>query len=118
MKKILPFRPLFYLIFVLAFALVPLESIIDHSFCIYSNLLGVKCAGCGVTRGFCAFMHFDFSLSYSLNPVFTFSVFPITLFLMLEDTISIILRCFLKIQRFSVVEKGIKAFYKTIMGKK
>ena len=118
MKKILPFRPFLYLIFLLLFALIPIESIINRSFCIYSNLFSFECAGCGVTRGFCAFMHFDFALAYSFNPVFTVAVFPIAIFLMLEDTIHIVARTLFKKNTQSVIEKSLSAFAEVLMAKK
>lgn len=118
MKKILRFRPIFYIAFLLFFALLPLESIREHSFCIYSNFFNLKCAGCGVTRAFCAFMHFDFAQAYNFNSVFTLSVFPLSLLLMLQDTVAIVLRKITKNDRKSILEAGATAFINEMLAKK
>lgn len=118
MKKILSFRPLFYLAFVLFFALLPIEAIREHSFCLLYNVTGFKCASCGVTRAFCSFMHFDFALAAQFNPVFTYSIFPLCLFLMLEDAVTLILRHFLKHTRRSFLEQGFLSIFNLLMGKK
>jgi len=112
MKKILSFRPLVYAVFLLTFALIPLSLIEEHSFCLIRLFTGMKCAGCGVTRGFCAFMHFDFARAAAYNPVFAYAVFPISIFLMLEDTVFLICRRFSLTARRSLIEEGIISVFK------
>ncbi|MBQ8337806.1 MAG: DUF2752 domain-containing protein [Oscillospiraceae bacterium] len=109
MKKILKLRPIFYFSLLIFFALLPLGAIEQHSFCPLYLMTGLKCLGCGVTRGFCAFMHFDFATAFEYNIVFTCAVFPICIFLMLEDSISLILRRLKKTKRLSFIEAGTKA---------
>lgn len=110
MKKYLIFgRIAAYFIFLLFFALLPIASFEEKSFCVYYNLFGFLCAGCGVTRGFCCFMHFDFAKAAEFNPVFTYAIFPISIFLMIEDSLLIILRFFKKSKRKSLLEEGIEA---------
>jgi len=118
MKKILSFRPLFYLAFILFFALLPIEAIREHSFCLLYNVTDFKCASCGVTRAFCSFLHFDFASAAQFNPVFTYSIFPLCIFLMLEDTVAIVLRLFLKSSRRSFLEQGFCGVFNLLMGKK
>ncbi len=107
MKKILKFRPILYFALLITFALLPLKAIEQHSFCPLYLMTGLKCLGCGVTRGFCAFMHFDFVTAFEYNSVFTCAVFPICIFLMLEDGLSLVLRKFKKSTRRSIIEEGL-----------
>ena len=107
MKKILDLRPIFYFVLLITFALLPLSAIEGHSFCPLYLMTGLKCLGCGVTRGFCAFMHLDFAAAFRYNSVFTCAVFPICIFLMLEDSLVLLLRRFNKTSRRSVLEAGI-----------
>lgn len=110
MKKYLDiFRVFFYIIFLLVFALTPLYFFKANAFCVYRELFGMLCAGCGVTRGFCAFMHLDFFMASQYNPVFAYAVFPISIFLMLEDSVVVVLRRLKKIKRKSLLELGFSA---------
>lgn len=109
MKKYLVLlRPIAYFSLLLTFALAELSLIENTSLCFYRNSLGMLCAGCGVTRGFCAFMNFDFSLAAEYNPVFTYAIFPISIFLMLEDTVSIIVRLISGKKTSSLLEQAVK----------
>ncbi len=99
------FRPAAYLLVLLTFAVFPLSLIENSSFCVYKNLFDILCCGCGVTRGFCAFMHFDFALAASYNGVFTYAIFPISVFLMLDDTVRIVLRLFFNKRSTSLLEE-------------
>ncbi len=109
MKKYLAFlRPIAYFALLLTFALIKLPLIENISFCFYKNAMGMLCAGCGVTRGFCAFMHLDFSLAAEYNPVFTYAIFPICIFLMLEDSFSIFARFFFGKKTSSLLEQAVK----------
>ena len=102
-------RVICYILFLLFFALVPLEFFKANAFCVYRELFGMLCAGCGVTRGFCAFMHLDFFMASQYNPVFAYAVFPISIFLMLEDSVVVVLRRLKKIKRKSLLELGFSA---------
>ncbi len=111
MNKIATYcRPFVYFVFLLTFACIPLSVVESGSLCMYYNFLGVKCAGCGVTRGFTSFMHFDFARAYDYNSVFTCAVFPVCIFLILEDTAVIILRAFNKTKRKSLIESVFDVF--------
>ena len=107
MKKNLSLlRPVAYFFLLLTFALIPLSLIEDASFCLMYNITGFMCCGCGVTRGFCAFMHFDFAAAAEYNPVFTYSIFPISVFLMLEDSVVLFCRRFFMKKRISLLEEA------------
>ena len=109
MKKLLPYRIILYLIFFLAFALLPLDTIREHSFCVLYLITGLKCAGCGVTRGFTSFMKLDFETAAKFNPVFTYAIFPLCVFLMLQDAVAIIVRAVFKRNCPSILENGMFA---------
>ncbi len=117
MKKILSKRPFFYFALLIAFALLPLKLIEQHSFCPLYLMTGLKCLGCGVTRGFCAFMHFDFATAFRYNSVFTCAVFPICIFLMLEDSLVLLLRYKNKTTRRSLLEQGVGAVFGLFKGR-
>ena len=46
------------------------------SLCIFKNLTGVPCPGCGTTRGFCSIMQGNFKQAYEYNK-FIFITFPL-----------------------------------------
>ena len=39
----------------------------DFTLCIFKNITGQDCPGCGVLRGISAVMHLDFASAYALN---------------------------------------------------
>ena len=117
MKKTLFLRPILYFSLLIFFALLPLGLIEEHSFCPIYLITGLKCVGCGVTRGFCAFMHFDFKTAFEYNSVFTCAVFPICIFLMIEDSISLFLRYKNKTTRRSILEQGVDMIFDLLKGR-
>lgn len=118
MKKILDLRPIFYFALLITFALLPRSLIEGHSFCPLYLMTGLKCMGCGVTRGFCAFMHFDFKAAFEYNSVFTCAVFPASIFLMLEDSAILLLRHKNKTTRRSLLEQGVGAIFDLFEGRR
>jgi hypothetical protein len=46
----------------------------EFTFCIFHQLTGMNCYGCGFLRGVAACMHFDFHSAWQLNPVNTISI--------------------------------------------
>lgn len=117
MKKILSLRLILYFALLVFFALLPPSLIEGHSFCPLYLMTGFKCLGCGVTRGFCAFMHFDFEAALCYNSVFTCAVFPICIFLMLEDSLILLLRYKNKITCRSFLEQGVGAVFDLFKGR-
>ncbi|RVU24101.1 DUF2752 domain-containing protein [Sandaracinomonas limnophila] len=41
----------------------------DFSFCLFKNIFGFNCYGCGFLRGFSAFLHLKFDKMFELNPL-------------------------------------------------
>jgi hypothetical protein len=41
----------------------------EFSFCIFHQLTGINCYGCGFIRGVAACMHLDFRAAWHLNPL-------------------------------------------------
>ncbi len=52
----------------LLFYFMPEKSIYEgHSICLFVNLFGVECFGCGMTRAIYSAIHFDFEKAMSYN---------------------------------------------------
>lgn len=103
-------RPALYVCLTAFFAAVPPEAIAEKSFCLQYRLTGFRCAGCGVTRAFCFFMHGRFAEAAMFHPIFTYAVFPIALFLMLEDVLCVFLN------RRSLLHTALSAVFGTPTG--
>jgi hypothetical protein len=56
----------------------------DFSFCAFKNLFGIKCYGCGLTRGLSAMLHFDFKRMYELNKLNIITI-PLLSFLYIKE---------------------------------
>jgi hypothetical protein len=52
----------------------------DFSFCLFKNLFGFNCYGCGFLRGFSAFLHLQFDKMLELNPLNLITV-PLGIFI-------------------------------------
>ena len=52
--------------------------------CIYKNITGHNCYGCGMTRGIISFIQGDFSGSIEYNPLIVF-VFPIGVMIYIKE---------------------------------
>jgi hypothetical protein len=51
--------------------LVPLQSLENqHSICLYKNLTGYECFGCGMTRAVVSAIHFQFEKAFHYNRLF------------------------------------------------
>ena len=46
----------------------------DFSFCLIKNIWGIKCYGCGLSRGISAVLHLKFEEAFNLNKVNLFSI--------------------------------------------
>ena len=53
------------------------------SFCLFKNIFGIKCYGCGVARGLSALLHLNFQRVYELNKLNIISI-PILIYLYLK----------------------------------
>ena len=97
-------RLCFYLVFFLAFIIIPTESFLDASICFTRNATGLLCPTCGVTRAFSSIMHLNFADAYNFNPIFTIMICPICVSVFFQD-IYIILRDFItRKDSYSLIE--------------
>ena len=106
-KRKLIFRILrltFYTVFFTVFALIPTEVISRRPICLYKIATGHNCPTCGVTRAFSSIMHFKFVDAYNFNQVFTLVIFPISLIVILEDSINIIVSLIIRKENCSLLE--------------
>ncbi|MDF2686741.1 MAG: hypothetical protein K0S55_1924 [Clostridia bacterium] len=97
-------RIIFYIIFFLFFILLSQESAEAGSLCAWYNLFGFVCPGCGTTRAFTNFMHFDFIRAFMYNPMLTLLLAPWSIFIALQDIYIIILRLLRKTEKLSIIE--------------
>lgn len=92
------------LIFGISFVVIVISGIIDFT-CIFKNLFGICCPGCGLTRSFIAILQLDFYSAFNYNilgiPLFIFGI--VTCISLIIDiinnnnrTINFILRFFKK----------------------
>ena len=57
----------------------------DHfTFCLFKNLTGSECYGCGLLRGISAFLHLDFSWVYHLNRLNIVTI-PLLIFVYIRE---------------------------------
>ena len=56
----------------------------DFSFCVFKNLFGIKCYGCGLTRGLSAMLHLDLKRMYELNKLNIITI-PLLSFLYVKE---------------------------------
>ncbi len=97
-------RLIFYFSLFISFALIPTETISKRSLCLYHNATGNNCPTCGVTRAFSSIMHLKFIDAYNFNQVFTLMIFPISLIIILEDSINIIISFIIRKETCSLLE--------------
>lgn len=53
---------------------------LDLNLCLFKNVLGIPCPGCGMTRAFLALTDLNFRLAFSYHPLF---IIPIIIFIIL-----------------------------------
>lgn len=51
----------------------------QHSICLYKNITGNDCFGCGITRAVLSILHFDFSTAFHYNKLVVI-VFPLLVY--------------------------------------
>jgi hypothetical protein len=99
------FRIIAYVICFLTASFIPLEYIEGRSFCIFYNLFGITCLGCGTTRAVFNVIHFNFirALQFNFIAVIWFSFL---LLVIIQDIfISFKLILTKKTFDFSIIEK-------------
>lgn len=66
---------------------IPLENICNgNTICIFKNLFGVECWGCGITRAIFSALNFRFYDAWEYNPLFVV-VLPLLVFLWLRAVV-------------------------------
>ena len=69
---------------------IPLENICNgNTICIFKNLFGVKCWGCGITRAIFSALHFHFYDAWEYNSLFVV-VLPLLLFLWMRAVVRLL----------------------------
>lgn len=104
LKRYAYLRIVFYILFFAAFAAISLKTSEKMTFCVFYNILGLKCPGCGTTRAFVRALHSDVSGAFALNPMFVTLLLPAFLITAVQDTAVIIYRLISKKDATSFVE--------------
>jgi hypothetical protein len=74
----------------LGFALVPARWVeMAPPVCVFRNLFGISCPGCGMTRAFSALLHADLSAAMGYNRL-VLVVFPILCAVIVRDVAKLI----------------------------
>jgi hypothetical protein len=69
------------LIMPVALYFVPLEWVKNqHSVCLFKNLTGMECYGCGMTRAILSAIHLQFENAFHFNKLFLI-VFPLLIYI-------------------------------------
>lgn len=61
----------------------------DFTFCIFKNITGSDCYGCGITRAFISVLHLELHKAFILNKLIIV-VFPLTFYVWLKEVIKTI----------------------------
>lgn len=80
---------LLLIVIAVVFYCIPLDYIESRSFCIFYNLWGIKCGGCGLTRAFFNMLHLNIGVSVSYNWLILF-FYPIILYVYIKEMLSLI----------------------------
>jgi len=77
------------IILLLSFLIKPEFINSTPSLCLFKNITGHECLGCGMSRAFVSFFHFHFHEFYNYNILSTI-VIPIVIFLAIKQIINVI----------------------------
>ena len=80
-----------YFAIAITLVILPVNVFDGISFCLYSNLFGVQCPTCGMTRAVMHMLHFDVTGASEFNRL-VFVVFPLLCGFVLYDVFRIFLR--------------------------
>ncbi len=101
-------RILLYIILFGTFLFIPTSYFINKPVsCYFRENYNFLCPCCGVTRCFSLLVHFDFTSAIHYNIIFATAIYPICLFIFIEDIINVILRIVFKKHKFSLIERFI-----------
>jgi hypothetical protein len=106
--KLLCIGQIFFFACVLIFLSIIPTGFIEHgpTICVFKNLLGVECPGCGMTRAFSCILHGDPVAAISYNRLVVV-VFPLFCFILLKDIVSL----FMHGQQRPIENRKTSAYY-------
>ncbi|MDR1090755.1 MAG: DUF2752 domain-containing protein [Prevotella sp.] len=61
----------------------------QHSICLYKNITGHDCFGCGITRAVLSVLHFDFGTAFHYNKMVVI-VFPLLVYIWVNKIVKLI----------------------------
>jgi len=83
-------RNIIYLTFPVLFWFLPMKWLENSTFiCIYKNLFGHECIGCGITRAIHQAIHFNFKIAYEYNHLIII-VLPLLMYVWIKKVIRIL----------------------------
>lgn len=59
-----------------------------HTWCLFTNIFGIECYGCGITKAIIAAIQFDFLRAWDYNKLIV-AVMPLMICLWIKETIKI-----------------------------
>lgn len=74
---------------VLLYCIPPERIMHGHSVCLFRNLFGTECYGCGMTRALFSLLHFDFGAAWDYNRL-VIVVAPLLLYIYLKEVVKTI----------------------------
>ena len=57
-----------------------------HSICLFKNVFGIECYGCGITKAVIAFIQLDFIRAFNYNKLIVI-VMPLIIYLWIKETV-------------------------------
>ncbi|MDD3726535.1 MAG: DUF2752 domain-containing protein [Candidatus Ratteibacteria bacterium] len=74
-----------YIVFPVVLFFIPLSSLYNlPSICLYKNLFGIECPGCGMTRAVLSIIHLKFSEALTYNRL-VIVVFPLMAYMFFKN---------------------------------
>ena len=68
---------------------IPLDWLKEqHSLCLFKNITGHECYGCGITRAIMSAIHFRFTEAFYYNKLFLI-VFPVLIFIWTKKVVNL-----------------------------
>lgn len=89
-KLVYQIKSIGLLISPVALYLVPLNWIKhQHTICLYKNITGHNCYGCGMTRAVLSALHFQYENAFNYNKL-VIVVFPLLIFIWVKTVVKIV----------------------------
>jgi hypothetical protein len=78
------------LLFPLVLFIIPLEWLRNHhSICLFKNITGHECPGCGMTRAILSAIHFQFAQAVHYNKLFVV-VLPVLIYIWAKNIVTLL----------------------------